>query len=478
MDAVLNWVWQGSVVAVAAAGMLRILEPVQGRTRYRVLCAVLIAILVLPVVPLVFAAIFTARNGSTAAASHDPVVVLTAGWWTSTRVVIGLWVAWVAVFAFRVMRATVALHYARRECRPVSPDVETRLDCWNDVRMTGRRTRLVVCESVTSAAVLAGGPPLIALAPRLLEHLTDEELDRIVIHEWAHVQRRDDVAHLLQVAVAAFAGWHPAVWWCNRQLHVEREVASDERAAELTGSTKAYAACLAKLATLPAHSLPTLPAVAAMSRSGVRRRIVRVLALRGGSPSRARALATMAVVVMLAVISLALGGLRLVAVVPAALGSRLVSDTVTRLAMAGIEASPKEARRIAADSVIVMQSQPARERERPRAVDDPTTAAAAAAVVPDAAAATTTVAATHERASLVSRSLIAPSSVESLPIVTTRHGAVASAVDASQPEPARSPSPWTTAVEASEAVSRRSQNAAEATAGFFNRLGRRIGGSF
>jgi beta-lactamase regulating signal transducer with metallopeptidase domain len=479
VDALLNWVWQGSVVAIAAAGMLRALERSHGRTRYRVLCVVLLAILVLPVVPLFFAAIFAARNSVGVDASHEPVFMMAAGWWTSTRIVIGLWTAWVAIFALRVMRATVALHHARRECRPLSPDVETRLARWSDVRMTGRRALLVVSERVTSAAVLAGGTPLIALAPRLLEHLNDEELDRVVIHEWAHVHRRDDVAHLVQLAVATFVGWHPAVWWCSRQLHLEREIASDELAAEVTGSTKAYAACLAKLAALPANSLASLPAVAAMSSSGVRRRIVRVLAFRGARPSRARATATIAAVLVLAIVSLALGGLRLVAVVPAVLHSRLPGDTLTRVAMTGIVEAPRpQSRRIAADPVSVMPSRaPGRPAERRPAVRDRGSADAAAAIAADAAA-RTTAATSNERPSLLSRSLIAPSSVESLPIAPTRHRAVAAAVETSQPGPAPPPSPWNTAVEASEAVSRRSQTAAETTAGFFNLLGRRIAGAF
>ena len=37
------------------------------------------------------------------------------------------------------------------------------------------------------------------------------------------------------------AGWHPALWWIERRLHLEREIACDEIAVPLTGSAKAYA---------------------------------------------------------------------------------------------------------------------------------------------------------------------------------------------------------------------------------------------
>ena len=42
---------------------------------------------------------------------------------------------------------------------------------------------------------------LIAIAPELVDRLERHELDRIVIHEWAHVQRRDDLAHAVALVV-------------------------------------------------------------------------------------------------------------------------------------------------------------------------------------------------------------------------------------------------------------------------------------
>ena len=94
------------------------------------------------------------------------------------------------------------------------------------------------------------GSPVIAIAPALVQHLTADELDRVVIHEWAHVQRRDDLANVAQLVARVLAGWHPAVWWLDRRLQAERETACDEMAVALTGSSKVYAACLVKLAGL------------------------------------------------------------------------------------------------------------------------------------------------------------------------------------------------------------------------------------
>ena len=51
MDAVLNWVWQGGVVAAAAFVMLLALERARANVRYVVCWATLFAVVTLPALP-------------------------------------------------------------------------------------------------------------------------------------------------------------------------------------------------------------------------------------------------------------------------------------------------------------------------------------------------------------------------------------------------------------------------------------------
>ena len=119
--------------------------------------------------------------------------------------------------------------------------------------------------------------PSIAVAPVALGALSDEELDQIVVHEWAHVHRRDDIARLVQRMIVAFAGLHPAVWWIDRQLHLERETACDDWAVNATGSARALAVCLTKLASLPGRPSDTVLVPAALASSELTTRVVRLL---------------------------------------------------------------------------------------------------------------------------------------------------------------------------------------------------------
>jgi beta-lactamase regulating signal transducer with metallopeptidase domain len=103
-------------------------------------------------------------------------------------------------------------------------------------------------------------------------------------HEWAHVQRRDDIFNVLHVLVRLIGGWHPALWWIERRLHVEREIACDEVTVAFTGSPKSYAECLVKLSSLKgiSRAMQTRPP-SSRRQSACTRRPDRVTA----SPDRA-----------------------------------------------------------------------------------------------------------------------------------------------------------------------------------------------
>ncbi|HZO95410.1 MAG TPA: M56 family metallopeptidase [Candidatus Baltobacteraceae bacterium] len=74
------------------------------------------------------------------------------------------------------------------------------------------------------------------------------EWEAVLAHERAHLARRDDWAKALQSACSRAGWWIPGLWLLGRALDLERELASDERAAGETGPRR-YAACLLRLAT-------------------------------------------------------------------------------------------------------------------------------------------------------------------------------------------------------------------------------------
>ena len=265
MDHVLNWICQGVAVAAATSGALRLLDRSRAQARYVVCGIALLVVVALPMAPFLWAWWSAPPAPAEALAAADPVLVVPAAWWTSNALLIGLYAVWCGVIAARLALSARALRHTLKATIPFPSATESRLTFWRSRRDRGRGARLVLSPAVSTAAVLGCGRPVIAVSPTLLDRLSDDELDRAVIHEWAHVQRRDDLLNVLHVVARVVAGWHPAVWWLERQLRIEREVACDEIAVRVTGSPKRYAACLTAMASLHPMRRQTASALGALS---------------------------------------------------------------------------------------------------------------------------------------------------------------------------------------------------------------------
>jgi beta-lactamase regulating signal transducer with metallopeptidase domain len=277
MQVLLNWLWQGITLPVVVGLVVRMRgRALNAATRERIWWMTLLGVLAIPVVhllTLVGDAPVEVPLGAPDLTNGQRLVVTVP---TFGPMCVGLlWAAWMVVSAIRVAWGGLQLRMARRLALPVGEETERRLKTWNEIRSQGRSTSLVTSRHVRRAAVLGLGKPLIALAPEILAGLTDGELDQVVVHEYAHVQRRDDLAVFLQSAIRVVAGLHPAVWWLDRALATEREVACDDWVLAHTGSAKRYATCLLGLASTGDRSWSLSP-LAVLSKSQLSVRVARM----------------------------------------------------------------------------------------------------------------------------------------------------------------------------------------------------------
>jgi beta-lactamase regulating signal transducer with metallopeptidase domain len=477
MDAVLNWLWQGGVVAVASFVMLLAMERTRANARYIVCWAAALFVTMLPALPQLRSA--AVSPDAFRVAPVDPFVSLPDVWWTSTFVILAAWTLWVSVQIVRFVSAVVAIRRARARTRAFPSDVESMMPHWRRVRSDGRRATLVLSDSVATAAVLGWGAPMIAVAPSLVTTLDADELDRVLIHEWAHVQRRDDLVNILQIVVRIIAGWHPALWWIDRRLHLEREIACDEMTVAAAGSPKSYAACLMKLATVreTRRSLRTAPAV--LTASGLRARVVKIVSPhRSIAPAWSRSIAA-AIVTALCLMSVGLGELKLVEATAFALplvSHGRLSTSPDRLSMgttalsSGIEREglPRQTAGRPPRAQRPKGKQPSPSPKSETEPNAPSTTDAANAV-------DSTPAAEREPEHTVApqqAEVAQPPSVGSAGKAEPQPPSAGSAVTA-EPQ-----SPWTAAAAGGAAIGRKSKDAGVATAGFFTRVARRVAGSF
>src|SRR5262245_55004529 len=167
----LNWLWQGAVIALATAALLRVIPSSLARARYWAVGAAFVAVFALPAIPFVLAALSplsVASNQPVPIGVEVPMPIAWLGW---TTLAAGLWTVWIGLHAFRLAAASLALRKAKQQCSAFPREVAARLHHWSRVSTSGRRARLMISDRVRSAAVLGSHPPVIAVAPALLDHL-------------------------------------------------------------------------------------------------------------------------------------------------------------------------------------------------------------------------------------------------------------------------------------------------------------------
>ncbi len=144
----------------------------------------------------------------------------------------GIVVAWLigmGVLLVRLVRGLIVLAALRRSARPV--DAEALRTVRDEVRAGLRTARLpAILESPRVAGPVATGVlrPAVILPEGLVGSIPHAALRDILIHECAHIARRDPLIGLLQ-RLAELVYWpHPLVHVLNRRLSRAREEACDD----------------------------------------------------------------------------------------------------------------------------------------------------------------------------------------------------------------------------------------------------------
>jgi beta-lactamase regulating signal transducer with metallopeptidase domain len=237
-----------AVPGMVLAGMVWILLRIAGRqnsgTRFAIWFSTLLAVVALPFLSgLGFGGAHTLAFPS---AKQHREIILSSSW------AYYLFAAWGAGAGLSLLGLSVGLRRVRqirRQC--VEVDLAT-LDAEIGGILRGFKSRRTVklCASsdVASPAAIGFFQPAIVFPAGLLSQLSVEEIKVILLHELAHLRRWDDWTNLGQKIVKAVFFFHPAVWWIENRLTLEREMACDDIVLAHTTSPRAYASSLISLA--------------------------------------------------------------------------------------------------------------------------------------------------------------------------------------------------------------------------------------
>jgi len=235
---VLQSLVEGFLVAIFAAGVLG-QRRFNARTRFAVWFASLIAMATVPLIAGEWQWVTNAAAGPAAITLPDSYALYLLGIWA----VIAGWLL------LGVLRSLVHLRRIRNSCSEI--DVAKLDSAIRDNLRRNQGTRpVVLCTSTEVRVPTALGlmRPAVVIPDSLVQELSSEELNQILLHELAHLRRWDDWTNLAQQLIKAIFFFHPAVWWIEKKIALEREMACDDAVIAETRSPRLYAECLARLA--------------------------------------------------------------------------------------------------------------------------------------------------------------------------------------------------------------------------------------
>ena len=283
----LHFVWQGMALAALLAGLNLLLRHAAPQVRYLLAAATLGAMLLAPVIT--FEALRRAAAegpaGPAVRVGESPQSPLAGGdarepipgssgaaslrtsgaAWVGTGlrlrlepwlpVFVSLWCAGVLVLSLRTLGGFALVQRLKRSKLGAPPPLV--LETVGRLREALRVTAAVqVFESalVHAPTVIGCLRPVVLVPASAITGLTPQQLELILAHELAHIQRRDYLVNLLQTAVETLLFYHPAVFWVSGRMRVEREHCCDDLAVAACGSPVRYARALADLQGLCAEA--------------------------------------------------------------------------------------------------------------------------------------------------------------------------------------------------------------------------------
>jgi beta-lactamase regulating signal transducer with metallopeptidase domain len=199
------------------------------------------------------------------------------GSWLS--LIAGLWLFGLLVMAIRLIRGYVLLNRCRFRSLPATTEDRLLLEQLRERMGVSRSVELRYARDLAVPMAAGLSRPVIFLPNAFSARLSEEEREQVILHELAHLARRDDWTQLGQRLIQTLLFFHPAVHWLSKRLSLVRELACDDWVvSKRGGKRKPYAACLLKVASMDLRlGIPAVEGSAVMFKSLIERRITLLL---------------------------------------------------------------------------------------------------------------------------------------------------------------------------------------------------------
>lgn len=244
--------WQGLLAAIAAGGILLFTRKSKPALRYNLLASVML--LFVATVALTFiwtmsksspvdgsAAIFSKQwvlNTVSSQAGDTISEASKADWLTQVTSFLSQYAQlivtiWFMVFVLKSLQAASGLHYLKRVTRAVStPDMHwvVRFHELAERMRIGQEIMLRESGQVTVPMVVGFLKPIVLVPLGMLANLPAAQVEAILLHELAHIRRRDYLVNLVQIFCENVFFFNPAILWISKLIREEREHCCDDLA--------------------------------------------------------------------------------------------------------------------------------------------------------------------------------------------------------------------------------------------------------
>lgn len=230
---------EGSLLVIVVALGMKFLPRNSSRARFAVWFSALVATALLPLLDLKLS------ESAQAVSAHAIVTLpMSVAMWIFTG-----WALLACIGLLRVMAAMWQVRRLRQSSTKLSREqLGSELAGIVEEFGKSRPVSVLVSQRVQVPTAIGFFKSAVVLPEWMLQEAGSDELKHVLLHELAHLQRHDDWTNLIQKIVKALLFFHPAVWWMDRELSMQREMACDDTVLAQTASPRTYAECLARVA--------------------------------------------------------------------------------------------------------------------------------------------------------------------------------------------------------------------------------------
>lgn len=159
------------------------------------------------------------------ASAHTTLTSAVPGYAWVTILLASVWVAG-SLLAFanwiqRLSRSTVSM-------RPASEPLQNALIHAKQQLSIRENVKVAISNETTEPVAIGIWRPVVVLPEPLANSLSAGELNAVLLHELAHVARRDNLTGSLTHLIWMMFWFHPLLGWMERQLSMDCEYACDE----------------------------------------------------------------------------------------------------------------------------------------------------------------------------------------------------------------------------------------------------------